>query len=45
MSPSLSGLSQGVTNWLRMGEKAKPDPCSWCGDKFEKVTALWPFPL
>ena len=40
MSPSLSGLLQGVTNWLRRAEKAKRDPCSWWGDKFEKITAL-----
>ena len=40
MSPSLSGLSQGVTNWRTRGEKAKPDPCLWWGDKFEKITAL-----
>ena len=40
MSPSLSALSQGVTNWLRRSEKAKPDPFSWWGDKFEKITAV-----
>ena len=40
MSPSLSGLSQGVTNWLTRAEKAKPDLCSWWGDKCEKITAL-----
>ena len=36
MRPSLSGSSQGVTNWLRRGEKAKPEPCSWWGDMFEE---------
>ena len=40
ISPSLSGLLQGVTNWFRGGEKAKPDACSWWGNKFEKITAL-----